>query len=230
MFGVKEIIKKIKKQKNLTNEEKYAFIRSQLDYNVLNYLAEKFNALTIKLWGVYEENILDLMAKEKLEGFCWQTTEVAIVFLNDEDFIERGYLKLNEQGNLYYHSWICFMYNGILYVFDPCLNLLCKKEIYDKMFLPKVKGKTTSKEVKEHLIYCIQNPKQKELSVAEKSIAAFFMAKCPEAYMEIQKETLIDGKEDINFPIYRSSIGCIAEIDEGQIRKLTAHYYKGGFI
>ena len=54
--------------------------------------------------------------------------------------------------NLYYHSWINFKYKGIEYVFDPCLQILCRKTYYDKIFEVQVKGKVTAKQVKEYLL------------------------------------------------------------------------------
>lgn len=62
------------------------------------------------------------MVKGNLEGWCWQTTESAIIFLNDDDYIERGTLKFDTETPGYYHSWICFKFDDIEYVFDPCLN------------------------------------------------------------------------------------------------------------
>ncbi len=83
-------------------------------------MRRKLSELYIKVLSDYKGSIFELMHMIKLEGWCWQTTESAIIFLNDDDYIERGYLKLNEGKRKYYHSWICFKFNNIEYIFDPC--------------------------------------------------------------------------------------------------------------
>ena len=128
MFGINEIINKVFLNKPLSKEEKFKILRSKIvDSKVVEYLIEKLSNLHIEVLGDYEGNLFELMPIGKLEGWCWQTTESAIVFLNDDDYIERGYLKFDERTPNYYHSWICFKYNGVEYVLDPCLNFLCKK-------------------------------------------------------------------------------------------------------
>ena len=127
MFGINEIINKVFLNKPLSKEEKFKTLRSKIvDSKVVEYLIEKLSNLHIEVLGDYEGNLFELMPIGKLEGWCWQTTESAIVFLNDDDYIERGYLKFDERTPNYYHSWICFKYNGVEYVLDPCLNFLCK--------------------------------------------------------------------------------------------------------
>lgn len=151
---------------------KFAFIKAQtVPPVVLEYVNMRLQYLTIEFMGEFKKyvgNILYLMKNEYLEGWCWETTASAICFFQDEDYIERGYLKLSEKENEYYHSWIIFKFEGEEYAFDPCLNILCKKEIYDKVFETKVVGGTTAKQVREYLIHEIENQKNKELTEGEK--------------------------------------------------------------
>ena len=70
-----------------------------------------------------------------LEGYCWQTTESAIVFLEEEDWIERGNLKI-DSCQKYWHAWICFKFQNKIFVFDPCLQILVEKKI--KYFQPNI--------------------------------------------------------------------------------------------
>ena len=159
MFGIKEIINKAFLNKSLSEEEKFKILRSKIvDLNVVEYLIEKLSDLYIEVLGDYKGNLFELMPVGKLEGWCWQTTESAIVFLNDDDYIERGYLKFDERTPNYYHSWICFKYNNVEYVLDPCLNFLCKKNDYSKIFEINVKGKVSAKEVREELIKQVTSP------------------------------------------------------------------------
>ena len=149
MFGINEIMNKVFLDKPLSEEEKFKILRSKIvDLKVVEYLIEKLSNLHIEVLGDYEGNLFELMPIGKLEGWCWQTTESAIVFLNDDDYIERGYLKFDERTPNYYHSWICFKYNGVEYVLDPCLNFLCKKNDYSKIFEINVQGKVSAKEVR----------------------------------------------------------------------------------
>ena len=152
--------------------------------------------------GEYEGSLFELMSVGELEGWCWQTTESAIVFLNDDDYIERGNLRFDERTPEYYHSWICFKFEGTEYVLDPCLSLLCKKSDYLEIFEIDVKGKVSAKAVREELISQVTAPKKKEV--------------------------IVHGPEDVNTPLYRNGAGYKTKIDKGKIKKLTVHYYSEG--
>ena len=89
--------------------------------------------------------------------------ESAILFLEDDAYIARGYLKFSRNKD-YYHSWICFTYDNVDYVFDPCLNILCLKELYDKVFEVKVKGIVSAKKVKDYFISSFHSDYSKEIS------------------------------------------------------------------
>ena len=162
----------------------------------------KLNHLHIEVLGEYEGSLFELMSVGELEGWCWQTTESAIVFLNDDDYIERGNLRFDERTPEYYHSWICFKFEGTEYVLDPCLSLLCKKSDYLEIFEIDVKGKVSAKAVREELIRQVTAPKKKEV--------------------------IVHGPEDVNTPLYRNGAGYKTKIDKGKIKKLTVHYYSEG--
>ena len=93
-----------------------------------------------------------------------------IVYENAKEFncvVEKGgqnydvVLKF-ASNKLYYHSWINFKYKGKEYIFDPCLQILCEKKYYQKIFEITVKGKVTAKKVKEYFLNYISNPPKKE--------------------------------------------------------------------
>lgn len=230
MFGIKEIINKAFLNKSLSEEEKFKILRSKIvDLNVVEYLIEKLSNLYIEVLGDYEGNLFELMPVGKLEGWCWQTTESAIVFLNDDDYIERGYLKFDERTPNYYHSWICFKYNNVEYVLDPCLNFLCKKNDYSKIFEINVKGKVSAKEVREELIKQVTSPKEKDNFESHKAFKNFmksFMGDSYNDYKEKKKnEVTVHGSEDVNTPLYRNGAGYKTEISNGKIKKMLVHYY-----
>ena len=230
MFGINEIINKVFLNKPLSKEEKFKILRSKIvDSKVVEYLIEKLSNLHIEVLGDYEGNLFELMPIGKLEGWCWQTTESAIVFLNDYDYIERGYLKFDERTPNYYHSWICFKYNGVEYVLDPCLNFLCKKNDFSKIFEINVQGKVSAKEVREELIKQVTEPKEEDNSESHKSFENFmkiFMGDSYNDYKEKKKnEVTVHGPEDVNTPLYRNGAGYKTEISNGKIKKMVVHYY-----
>ena len=230
MFGINEIINKVFLNKPLSKEEKFKILRSKIvDSKVVEYLIEKLSNLHIEVLGDYEGNLFELMPIGKLEGWCWQTTESAIVFLNDDDYIERGYLKFDERTPNYYHSWICFKYNGVEYVLDPCLNFLCKKNDFSKIFEINVQGKVSAKEVREELIKQVTEPKEEDNFESHKSFENFmkiFMGDSYNDYKEKKKnEVTVHGPEDVNTPLYRNGAGYKTEISNGKIKKMVVHYY-----
>ena len=230
MFGINEILDKVISKKELTEEEKFKILRSKrIDTKVVEYLMNKLSNLHIEVLGEYEGSLFELMPVGKLEGWCWQTTESAIVFLNDNDYIERGNLRFDEKTPEYYHSWICFKFDGIEYVLDPCLSFLCKKSDYSKIFEIDVKGKVSAKAVREELIRQVTAPKEEDNSKAHQAFQSFmksFMGKSYDSYIESKKdEVIVYGPEDVNTPLYRNGSGYKTEIDNGRVKKLTVHYY-----
>ncbi len=226
MFGINEVLSN---KKDLTKEEKFKILNSKrIDPKIIEYLINRLSDLYIEVLGDYQGTILELMSSGKLEGWCWQTTESAIVFFNDDDYIERGNLKFEEKTKKYYHSWICFNFNGVEYVLDPCLNFLCKKDDYHKIFDIEVKGTVTAKMVREELIRQIQTPKEKEISEFSKNFENFWNNFLGDEYQERKKgEVIVNGKEDVNTPLYRNGAGYKTELHDGKIKKLTVHYYLG---
>lgn len=185
--------------KNLNEEQRFKIInKKKIPLSVMNYLNEILRDIYITL----ENNsgyLLDLMKHEKLSGWCFQTTESAIVFFNDDDHIERGYLNFEKGKEKYYHSWICFKFDNIEYVFDPCLNIICKKIDYMKVFEIEVLSCVNAKMVKEEFI------KQMKSS---------------------NSEVIIQGVEDVNKPLYRNNSGYKVKTHNKKIKKLNAYYYK----
>lgn len=136
----------------LSQDERFKILEeNRANIEVYKYLNEKLKNLTIEVCGDYEGIVLDLMSCGVLEGWCWQTTESAIVFLNNDDYIERGNLKLDNLSD-YWHAWINFKYKDREYTFDPCLDFLCDKRLYQETFETEVKGIVTADVVRDELI------------------------------------------------------------------------------
>lgn len=229
MFGINEILVKFILKKELTEEEKFKILRSKrIDIKVVEYLIDKLNNLHIDVLGEYDGSLFELMPVGKLAGWCWETTESAIVFLNDDDYIERGNLRFDERTPEYYHSWICFEFDGTEYVLDPCLSFLCKKSDYAKIFEIDVKGKVSAKAVREELIRQVTAPKEEANSESHKAYQSFmkgFLGEFYDNYMESKKgKVMVHGSNDINAPLYRNGAVYKTEIDNGRVKKLTVHY------
>lgn len=230
MFGINEILDKVISKKELTQEEKFKILRSKrISTKVVKYLMKKLNNLYIEVLGDYEGSLFELMARGKLEGWCWETTESAIVFLNDDDYVERGNLRFDEETPEYYHSWICFKFNNTEYVLDPCLSFLCKKSDYSRIFKVDVKGRVSAKAVKEELIRQVSKPKEEDNSEANQRFQSFLksiMGEYWDNYRERKKgEVRVHGSEDENTPLYRNDSGYKTELQNGKVKKLTVHYY-----
>ena len=189
----------------------------------------KLNNLYIEVLGKYEGSLFELMPVGKLEGWYWQTTESAIVFFNDDDYIERGNLRFDERTPEYYHSWICFKFDDTEYILDPSLNFLCKKSDYSKIFEIDVKGKVSAKAVREELIRQFTAPKKGDNSELNRTFQSFMkihMGEYYDSYIESKKEEVtVYGPEDVNTPLYRNGAGYKMKIENGKVKKLMVHYY-----
>lgn len=227
-MNIKEIITNIRNAfkeedySQLTEIERFAKVRMhKAPEEVFEYLKSLFDNLHIEIVGRYEGNLIDLMNRGVLEGWCWQTTETASLFMDDSSYIERGNLKF-DLYNLYYHSWINFKYKGIEYVFDPCLQILCRKSYYDKIFEVQVKGKVTAKQVKEYFINYISNPPKKETNEEVSKIMKMIFGESSE---RTKGEIVINDEENPNAPMYRNGVGYKTTLEDGKIKRLVAHYY-----
>ena len=213
---MKRLLVMSKDVRNLNEHERFKLI-SQLDIDnsVFEYVKTRLKNLSIEIGGDCKGNVIELMNKGLLEGWCWQTTESSIVFFNDDDCIERGDLKFDAY-NKYWHSWICFTFNGIVWVFDPCLQIIVEKNIYYHIFeINEVAGVVNAKSVKEYLIYRINHHEKEKLNESE-SLAQYIF--------ERQKyETYIVGDDDVKSLMYRNNTGYTATIDNGTINTLIAN-------
>lgn len=180
---------------------------------VLEYLSQQFKNLTIVIPEKEKGNIMDLMNHKLLEGWCFQTTETSIIFLNDTDYIERGYLWLNPYES-YYHSWICFTYQNEEYAFDPCLDIFCQKRFYSKIFDTDIKARVYAEKVREFFINKVEQDK-------------YVRWKNTGIYIErnINKIKIV-GSGEVTAPMYGNNTEYEVDIDNRKIKRLVAHYCK----
>ncbi len=219
MIGIREIFNALAHHTPLSFENKmHTLYYKKMDEKVLTYLKKILKGLYIEVTEDYEGVLFELMSDELLEGWCWQTTESAILFFQDDDCIERGILKFGYNYPDYDHSWICFTFEGEEYVFDSCLAILCKKEDYYKTFLVERRGKVSAREVKRTLWNQIHMFHQERTVSCEKSLRQKFLN-------GEEREIVMSGPEDLNTPFYRNHVGYKVQTEEEKIKKIVAHYY-----
>lgn len=220
---MKELLLMNKDVRNLNEHERFKLINQlDIDKSVFKYVKTKLKNLSIEIGGDYEGNIIELMNKGLLESWCWETTESSIVFFNNDDCIERGNLTFSAYKK-YWHSWICFTFNDIVWVFDPCFQILLKKNIYYHIFeINEVAGVVNAKSVRDDLIYKINHREKKKTNESQSYICNFLEQYIPERQ---KNETYIHGNDDVKSPMYMNNTGYIATIDNGTINTLIAHFY-----
>ena len=201
--------------------------KEKIDKEVYYYLKNNLENLNIEILGKYEGNIFDLMEKGRLEGWCWQTTESAALFMKDDTIIYRGDLYFNDYKT-YYHSFIEFDYNDKKYVFDPCLSMINTSDLYFDIFNVDIKGRVTAKEIREYFINYINNPPKRNFNYElNDSVSKFMRDFFGDDFIEKKnKEIVIHDKEDPSAPMYRNGSGYRdIIISDNKIKSLTVHYY-----
>ena len=197
---------------------------SNMDIEVFSYLTELLQNLNIHIHNIHEGNPIDLMKHHYLERWCHESCNTAIVFFKDSDYIERGSIEVypNER---FPHAWILFLFQNKKYVLDLALNVVCEKELYDSLFIPRIEGYSSSLKTREYLMRKLLNPPKREYS---KGAMNFLHRLCGES-LENQDEVEILGSNCIMDPMFHGNIGYICTIEHGKIKSLSAHFYEGEF-
>ena len=214
----------------MTEQERFKILANEhIDKEVYLYLKNMFDELNIEIMGRYNGILFDLMRSGRLEGWCWQTTETASLFMPNNSVIYRGNLFFNEYKK-YYHSFIQFEYDHELYVFDPCLCLINTANLYFKILDVEVKASITAKEIKTYFMEYISNPPKKERHYSAETEAAAdrFMRKFfgDDYAANKEKEVVIYGNDDPTTPMYRNNSGYKNVVIENKdVKSLTVHYY-----
>lgn len=234
MFGINEILNKFFINKELSKQDKDKILRSKrIDLKVFNYLSRRLNNLHIEVSDQIKGTLFELMPVRRLDGWNWQTVKSAIVFFNDDDYIEIGTLKRDDRTREEFnHSWICFKFNHTEYVLDCGLDLLCKKSDYSKIFKTNVKETVYAKTVKDELInmYKIYQI-NKKIDEADEFYDFDESMELSDELFRMGKNTMdeyyddMDYIQDINTPLYRYGVGYDPKIEHGRIKKLRVHFY-----
>lgn len=234
MFGVNELIRCFRLNTSLTEDQKKRILNSSLkDKTVIDYLKDKLSNLTIKINNEDEYPVFELMEKNKLLCTCFQTSETIAALLDDDDYVERGIITrggIIDKQHGYNHSWVCFFYEGIEYVLDASLNILCTKENYYKSFNPECYAKVEAKAIKEELIRQLTSPREIDDKMYDENGLSYDIgiwengATC--AIIKRKDEVDVNGSDDKQFPLYANFSSYIADIENKNIKKLVFHHYK----
>lgn len=178
-------------------QKKFRLAReAEADYSSRSYIYEKINGVTIRTDSLKEQNIIPLIEKKILTGWGYETTSL-LTALFDEANLVRGDLEL-WVTEPYHHSWIEINIDGLVYCFDPCLNILCLKSDFNKIFNPTVKAKIPAKAIKDKLINYIVND---------------------------QNSGFVRGTDDITSEFYHMLAKVDGTVENNHIKSLNVKYY-----
>ena len=232
MLGINEVIVNLVMNISLTEKQKKRILKAKgINYFVLEYLKEKFGNLTIKLNNDDEVSLFSLMENEKLMTTCFQTSETIAAFLNDDDKVERGYISrgISSHSN-YNHSWVTFKFDNKEYVLDACLNVLCTKEDYYKLFKPNIYATVSAKDIKDELIRQFSMPHEIDESKFDENGISYDIGMwdngCTCLVTRKKDEIDIEGSENREDPLYGNWSSYIADVKDNDIKKLVFHHYK----
>ena len=214
----------------LDGKERFKLIkRHHAKSDVFDYLHNILDNVYISKFGKPAKKVMELMCKGNLEGWCWETTQTCISFFEDGDYIARGYLKF-DKFDLYDHSWICFKFNEKEYVFDPCLDVLCEKEEYYKIFEVLQKGSVTAKSFKDFLIGSILRDKQNNYHCYNGNdcfyVNGFEIKRPANRTKNNSNETIITPTYKWNAPNYGGIVGYSASLSDNSFKEISANYYR----
>lgn len=76
---------------------------------------------------------IDCIKEGSFVGWCYQIS-FSLVSLYENARFNRGYLLLSGDTREYNHSWIEIFRDGKWYSFDPAFDIICEKEVFDRIF------------------------------------------------------------------------------------------------
>jgi len=147
------------------------------------YVEQKLKPTTISLLDLKNVPATEMINKNRLQGWCWQSATFLSIFFDNEDIVLRGNLTLPPQvwsdfyhGEDYFHSWVELKYENETYVFDPALNYLCKKDDYYKEFNARPSQQVSVLKIRESLINLISDSQEEPVYIpgTNKIDAPFF--------------------------------------------------------
>lgn len=139
---------------------KIEFLKQKVDSEIYRYIEEKTSKFKIDNYNDECNRLLEIMKLKSedprditpLTYWCCDVAILLGMIFDENAYIERGYIKLDNtsySSSHYFHCWLCFKYKDNLYVFDPCNSIISTKDDYYRLFLPNVKGRVLAEDVKK---------------------------------------------------------------------------------
>ena len=209
----------------MVKEQKIELLKREiLDIRVCRYLRSLFDGLNIEVNEDDKGSIFDLMKKNKLSGWSWQTTETAALFMPDDAMVYRAKIYIQSYRS-YLHSFIQFNFDNKKYVFDPCLGLINTLDEYLYELGAEAIGKVSAKDIKDYFIKNVKEQSKDNQSVIYSTNMLAKQSNC-KIYKD---EVFFHDKEDPYAPMYRNGSGYKnISINKNNIKGLTVHYYISG--
>ena len=140
--------------------KKIEFLKQRVDSDIYGYIENKISKCRIDNYNEGCTSLLEIMKLKSenpanitpLTQWCCDVSILLALFFEKNDYIERGYIKLDDtsyNSSHYFQCWFCFKYKSNLYVFDPCNNIISTKDDYYRLFLPNVKGRVLAVDVQK---------------------------------------------------------------------------------
>ncbi len=213
----------------MTERDRFIILdKERVNPNVYKYISTLLHNLNVEICSKEGFPFMSLCNSGKLEGWCWQSTESAALFMPDDAMVYRGDLSLKYDHD-YFHSFLVFNFMGREYVFDPCFTLINSSALYFKTFDVVVKGYASAKDIKEYFLNYYNNPPKK--TVYDEKTQAMIDKFYNHYFGDIEREpeVVIHDKEDPYAPMFRNGCGYKRlEMESNNIRSVTVHYYMNG--
>ena len=113
----------------------------------------KFNTHGCTVFGEpFSKTTIESIQKKEYLGWddqiCFLLTP-----LYEKAILNRGTICFENSNETSNCSWIEIFYHNKWYSFNPCSNMICEKEVFDKLYKAKIICSFTSDEIRAKLIY-----------------------------------------------------------------------------
>ena len=196
--------------KNIDNQNQY-----QEENDKIEYLEKQEAKLLVRTYAYYllknlfieielsaKGNAYSMLQNKNLNGFCWNATSSIIPFFKDEDEILRGVIHPSTTREIE-HAWIRFSFLQREYVFDPALNIIVPKELYNDTFQTEINGSVCSKKVRDTYIEILSQ------------------------YNFWKKEYQEMPIGDIYSPFYLDTLSAKGLVTKQKVKRLSVYYDRG---
>ncbi|MCX4364206.1 MAG: hypothetical protein OSJ70_00340 [Bacilli bacterium] len=207
----------------MSDEIKKVITSKRASVDVEKFIFSHLENLEIEITNREAKKASLLVYEEKMAGWCYETTEAMSVFF-EHAYLVRGYL--NNHGRKYYHAWLEIFYDGELYVFDPALNILCPKKVYDTTFETYMKVSLSSNIIRESLIEVLEGKTPKYVPHFDKKtneevlkFGLFLESMQPDYGVSVPYS------DDLLSPFYRNKSAYKGKIEDNKIKSLRVHFF-----